>query len=445
MKTNCPKLSLLTLLTVAISATTSAAGEPSTSPLYQGAYIAPMASYALTKDKSFDNGVGGMLSGGYRKDWWAIEATGRYEHYSGTAAEGGLIAGLVFPLKSGPNLYGVLGFGGLEIKRHAVIKKGYSLTTSEVGAGYIFPLSIGNYEFGLRADARYRYGHREVRVQPNGDLPIQRDFQDVLLNVGLQLPMGFKPAPVPPPVETVAVVPTLPQCSDGKDNDVDVKIDFPTDPGCKSAEDDDETDPPQCSDGKDNDGDGLIDFPADKGCTSVEDNDETDPPPPCMPPESNERVSLKGCGTGDIIVLRGVNFEFDKATLTANAKTILDGVASELLGYPEIKVELSGHTDARGSDVYNLRLSDKRAASVLKYLVGKGIAADRMTSIGYGETKPVADNETDAGRELNRRVELKITSGSATVAPTPPVATPPVEPSAATTVEPTASTALTDR
>lgn len=76
-------------------------------------------------------------------------------------------------------------------------------------------------------------------------------------------------------------------------------------------------------------------------------------------------------------------------------------------------MELSGHTDAKGSDSYNQNLSERRAASVRQYLVGKGIASSRMTSVGHGESQPVATNETDEGRALNRRVELKVTSGVA--------------------------------
>jgi len=107
-------------------------------------------------------------------------------------------------------------------------------------------------------------------------------------------------------------------------------------------------------------------------------------------------------------VLQGVTFEFNQARLTANAKTILDGVADALTARAEIRVEVGGHTDSRGSDSYNQKLSENRAQSVMQYLIGKGIDAGRMSAKGYGESHPVADNETDDGRELNRRVELKI-------------------------------------
>ena len=123
-------------------------------------------------------------------------------------------------------------------------------------------------------------------------------------------------------------------------------------------------------------------------------------------------------------MLRGVNFEFDKARLTANARGILDNVGDALTKAPEIKVEIGGHTDSKGSDEYNQKLSERRAKSVVEYLTSKGIAGGRMTSVGYGESKPVADNATDEGRELNRRVELKVTEGAATVVPSAPAAVP---------------------
>lgn len=178
------------------------------------------------------------------------------------------------------------------------------------------------------------------------------------------------------------------------------------------------TPPPACSDGLDNDNDGLVDFPNDKGCTGPEDLDEADP---CKPPAAGERIDLRGCATGDKIVLRGVNFDFNKATLTVNARTILDGVSEALLAAPEITVEIGGHTDSLGSDSYNQRLSERRAASVVEYLGGKGVPAERMTPAGYGESEPIDTNETEEGREINRRVELKVLTGVARVESAAPV------------------------
>lgn len=75
---------------------------------------------------------------------------------------------------------------------------------------------------------------------------------------------------------------------------------------------------------------------------------------------------------------------------------------------PDVSIEISAHTDSKGSDEYNLQLSQKRAESVVQYLINKGINPERLIAKGYGESMPVADNETEEGRALNRRVEMKI-------------------------------------
>jgi len=148
------------------------------------------------------------------------------------------------------------------------------------------------------------------------------------------------------------------------------------------------------------------------------------PPPPCVAPSAGEPISLAGCKQGDVLVLHDVNFDFDKATLTPTARGILDQVAAALQSRPDIKVEIDGHTDGKGSVPYNQKLSERRAASVVLYLIGKGIDSGRMTSAGFGKSRPVADNKTDEGRALNRRVELKVTA--ANPAAEPVVVAPPV-------------------
>ncbi|MBI3431715.1 MAG: OmpA family protein [Hydrogenophilales bacterium] len=106
------------------------------------------------------------------------------------------------------------------------------------------------------------------------------------------------------------------------------------------------------------------------------------------------------------LVLEGVNFDHDKATLREDAHPILDQAAEGLKEWGDVKVEVAGYTDSRGKDKYNLKLSQRRAEAVRAYLIGKGIAADRLTAKGFGETRPVADNKTAEGRFKNRRVEL---------------------------------------
>ena len=106
------------------------------------------------------------------------------------------------------------------------------------------------------------------------------------------------------------------------------------------------------------------------------------------------------------IALYGVLFDFDKATLKPASDTVLARVQAILAKDPGLKVEVQGHTDAVGNDAYNMTLSDSRAHAVVAWLVQRGIAADRLLAKGYGKTRPVADNDSDAGRAKNRRVEV---------------------------------------
>jgi OOP family OmpA-OmpF porin len=103
-----------------------------------------------------------------------------------------------------------------------------------------------------------------------------------------------------------------------------------------------------------------------------------------------------------------VNFEYNSATLTSESRPILASVAADLKRYPRLKVELQGHTDSNGSDKYNLQLSQKRAQSVRDYLVSEGVGPQQLTSKGYGESDPIADNKTEAGRAANRRVAMSV-------------------------------------
>lgn len=109
---------------------------------------------------------------------------------------------------------------------------------------------------------------------------------------------------------------------------------------------------------------------------------------------------------GERIILEGVNFETAKVTLLPSARGILDQVAASLLAYPSAEVAIHGHTDNVGGAKYNMQLSIGRAESVKNYLVAKGVSPDRVTTRGFGFTKPIADNATAAGRAKNRRIEF---------------------------------------
>lgn len=121
-------------------------------------------------------------------------------------------------------------------------------------------------------------------------------------------------------------------------------------------------------------------------------------------------VALKKVEVGSIIVLRNIFFDFDKATIRPESANELDRLIKLLTENPTIKIELGSHTDSKGSDEYNMKLSDNRSQSVVSYLISKGISSDRLTAKGYGETKPIDTNDTDEGRQNNRRTEFKILS-----------------------------------
>lgn len=106
------------------------------------------------------------------------------------------------------------------------------------------------------------------------------------------------------------------------------------------------------------------------------------------------------------VCIEGANFEFDSAKLRNQEIKKLNEVVSFAEKYKDAKLESSGHTCSIGTETYNQKLSQRRAESVKAYLVRKGVAADRISTVGYGESKPMADNKTRAGRELNRRVEV---------------------------------------
>ncbi|HSM05297.1 MAG TPA: OmpA family protein [Longimicrobiales bacterium] len=107
------------------------------------------------------------------------------------------------------------------------------------------------------------------------------------------------------------------------------------------------------------------------------------------------------------IILEGVTFETSSATLTPNSRTILNRVAESLLGNPDVRVRVVGHTDSTGPLQFNMDLSQQRAESVVEYLQSRGVPASQLEALGVGPEDPVAPNDTAEGRQQNRRVELQ--------------------------------------
>jgi OOP family OmpA-OmpF porin len=141
--------------------------------------------------------------------------------------------------------------------------------------------------------------------------------------------------------------------------------------------------------------------------------EETPPPPPPPPPAPSASEPapppLLEPPVAEKIILRGVNFDFDKDGIRPDAAVILDEAARILTEtHDGARVRIEGHADATGPEAYNQGLSERRANSVRAYLVSDGVEASTLTTVGYGESRPIASNDTREGRALNRRVELQV-------------------------------------
>ena len=143
-------------------------------------------------------------------------------------------------------------------------------------------------------------------------------------------------------------------------------------------------------------------------------------------PDEPGKPELQGCKEKQLVriqetsieILEVVQFEYNKAVIQKRSFKLLDDVAKVIVNHPELKhIRVEGHTDDRGNDAYNKKLSQARAESVMRYLTEHGVAAERLEAVGYGEEKPVEDNTTEAGRTKNRRVEFKIVDGAKSAAP----------------------------
>lgn len=203
-------------------------------------------------------------------------------------------------------------------------------------------------------------------------------------------------------------------CPD-RDNDgiADLDDKCPDEPGIQSFQGCPDTDGDGIIDSKDKcpKEAGLAEFDGcpDRDGDKIPDYQDKCPDTPGIPEEMGcpakpkEEVIKKFSGA-----MRGIVFDTNKATIRKQSYGILDEAVAVLAEFPHISLIIEGHTDDRGSDAKNLKLSQDRADSVKQYLMSKGIAGDRLTAIGHGEAKPTATNKTNAGRQENRRIEFKI-------------------------------------
>jgi outer membrane protein OmpA-like peptidoglycan-associated protein len=214
---------------------------------------------------------------------------------------------------------------------------------------------------------------------------------------------------------------------DGLTDGEEVKI-YHTDPNNR------DTDGDGCTDGdevkkyktdplkKDTDNGGVDDcVEIARGTNPLDPSDDLPPKPAPVkeikPPEVEVKQEAPPIPTNDVtaikvgesLVLPGVNFEVNKTVLTPGAKITLDAVALTLIEHSDVELLIEGHTDISGTHKHNMTLSDGRAKAVKTYLQSKGIDAARLTTIGYGPDKPVADNKTKEGKAKNRRIEFRRT------------------------------------
>jgi outer membrane protein OmpA-like peptidoglycan-associated protein len=187
------------------------------------------------------------------------------------------------------------------------------------------------------------------------------------------------------------------------DNDLDGILDV-NDKCVNDPEDPDGYDDEDGCPDPDNDKDGVADL---KDMCPNEPGSQTQEPLGC--PTKPALVVVTDC---EVKITQQIHFEYDKAVIRKESFPVLDAVVDVLNKNPDIKIEVQGHTDNRGSAKYNKTLSDKRAAAVMKYLVSHGIAASRLTSHGYGFERPIVPNTSPQNMALNRRVQFVRTEGT---------------------------------
>jgi outer membrane protein OmpA-like peptidoglycan-associated protein len=124
---------------------------------------------------------------------------------------------------------------------------------------------------------------------------------------------------------------------------------------------------------------------------------------------TSEEVAVRREGDLIALTLKGdVTFDVDSDVVLPGLYNELDRIAQILIKYPQTTIVVEGHTDSTGSDAYNQGLSERRALSVQRLLVDRGVAPARISTVGYGEARPVATNDTPEGRQMNRRVEIRV-------------------------------------
>ncbi|GAB6142071.1 OmpA family protein [Methylosoma difficile] len=345
-----------TLLAVALTAASAMQMASAEEFLDNRWYASPFGTFISPGGNDLHRGQhegwgAGLGIGKIINEHFNVEVRGIYDSFvskDGDWDSAGATADVQYYLSRGKFApYGVLALGGLNT---SVGNKDAASFIIEPGVGLTYEV---NDNFLLRSDVRYRYNDSETLFPGT---KANDEFHDVVVNVGFVIPFGAKPtaakvempmpAPTPAPIAKAVDCSTLDEDADGVNN---------------------------CAD-------------------------------KCPGTMSGSKVDFDGCPVS--LELKGVNFKVNSAQLTPGAMAILDRVATSLMGYPEKnEIEVHGHTSSEGSTAHNMKLSQKRSQSVADYLKMRGVT-NRLVAKGYGESTPVADNSTEEGRSMNRRVEL---------------------------------------
>lgn len=285
--------------------------------------------------------------------------------------------------------YLLVGIGILDVESD--VFEGGTVSFRNFGAGLQW--QFGDSPWSLSAEYRRRSSN-----ESNGDLT------DQVTSLGLSYAFGKKSTPMPVPVSD-------------PDSDADGVPDSRD--ACPNTPAGYKVDSRGCA--LDSDGDGVVDAIDEcantvrgarvdaRGCELDDDNDSVvNRLDDCPNTAAGVRVDVNGCEIRDVIKLPGVNFETNSDRLLPGADGVLRDAAATLRKYPDLVVEVAGHTDSAGSADYNQGLSERRAYTVRDYLINAGASAANLSAKGYGEAAPVADNATADGRAKNRRVELRI-------------------------------------
>lgn len=355
--------------------------------------ITPMISYFdFDSGRGLDEGVAPGLGIGWQlSDRWTIEGVA---HIGDADAAGGgetdfgqYRADLLYALGNlnGWVPYAAVGIGLVDFDVPELVTQNNGLDAQ------------GNFGLGIR---RFVTDELAVRGDVRGFSNFDGDAFDSVWSLGLMLALGGRPRVV--------------------DSDGDGVLDNAD--RCPGTAAGTAVDALGCP--RDSDRDGVFDN-ADEcpntprgtrvnamGCALDSDGDGVlDAADACPETPAGAEVDARGCQKPQVVSIDlYIEFDFDRATIRAASYGHLDAVVQFLNRFRDADVDLEGHTDSRGDAEYNRQLSQRRAEAVKAYLVGKGIAADRVSATGYGETRPAASNDTEAGRQKNRRVTAVISS-----------------------------------